>query len=387
MIAGIDRYFQIVRCFRDEDLRADRQPEFTQVDVEMSFARPETIYGLIEPLMQQIFKEIGRDVAAAVPADAVRGGDRDVRIGQAGPALRHGDPGSVRRRSATPSSASSSRSSPTAASVRGFVGAGRQRYSRSQLDVLVDQAKQLGVHGPDLGAPGRAAVLSSAEGARRSGAARRRSSAAAPATDDLLLMAAGDGRGHVEAARAAAAARSRRRRTCSNPDAFEFLWVTDFPLLEWTTRTTSAGTRCTIRSRRRTTRTWTSSRATRARCARRPTTWCSTAARSAAAASGSTTRRCRRGSSSCSASATRRRSCASASSSRRSSTARRRTAASRSGSTASSRSCAARASIREVIAFPKTANAVDLMAGAPSPVDAKQLRELHIRIVEAAPEN
>src|SRR3984893_6691706 len=62
MIAGTDRYFQIVRCFRDEDLRADRQPEFTQVDVEMSFGGPETIYGLIEPLMQEIFREIGRDV-------------------------------------------------------------------------------------------------------------------------------------------------------------------------------------------------------------------------------------------------------------------------------------------------------------------------------------
>src|SRR5580693_2135553 len=62
MIAGTDRYFQIVRCFRDEDLRADRQPEFTQVDVEVSFARSEIIYGLIEPLMQQIFKEIGREI-------------------------------------------------------------------------------------------------------------------------------------------------------------------------------------------------------------------------------------------------------------------------------------------------------------------------------------
>src|SRR5438270_1292926 len=62
MIAGTDRYFQIVRCFRDEDQRADRQLEFTQVDVEVSFARPDTIYALIEPLMQQIFKEIGREV-------------------------------------------------------------------------------------------------------------------------------------------------------------------------------------------------------------------------------------------------------------------------------------------------------------------------------------
>src|ERR1051326_5984734 len=63
MIAGTDRYFQIVRCFRDEDQRADRQLEFTQVDVEVSFARPETIYGLIEPLMRDIFREIDRDVA------------------------------------------------------------------------------------------------------------------------------------------------------------------------------------------------------------------------------------------------------------------------------------------------------------------------------------
>src|SRR3954468_18281372 len=59
MIGGTDRYFQIVKCFRDEDLRADRQPEFTQVDVEMSFARPETIYGMVEPLIQLIFREIG----------------------------------------------------------------------------------------------------------------------------------------------------------------------------------------------------------------------------------------------------------------------------------------------------------------------------------------
>src|SRR6266487_3972563 len=63
MIAGTDRYFQIVRCFRDEDQRADRQLEFTQVDVELSFARPEIIYALIEPLMQEIFKEIGHQIA------------------------------------------------------------------------------------------------------------------------------------------------------------------------------------------------------------------------------------------------------------------------------------------------------------------------------------
>src|SRR5262249_17778064 len=66
MIAGTERYFQIVRCFRDEDQRADRQLEFTQVDVEVSFARPDTIYGLIEPLMQEVFREIGRDVSLPI---------------------------------------------------------------------------------------------------------------------------------------------------------------------------------------------------------------------------------------------------------------------------------------------------------------------------------
>ena len=72
MISGMDRYLQIVRCFRDEDQRADRQLEFTQIDVEMSFARPDSVYGIIEPLVREIFKTIGHDVAAPDPADAVR---------------------------------------------------------------------------------------------------------------------------------------------------------------------------------------------------------------------------------------------------------------------------------------------------------------------------
>ena len=67
MIAGMDRYFQIARCFRDEDLRADRQPEFTQVDVEISFATPDIVFGLIEPVIKAAFAEIGVDVPLPLP--------------------------------------------------------------------------------------------------------------------------------------------------------------------------------------------------------------------------------------------------------------------------------------------------------------------------------
>ncbi len=90
MIAGFDRYYQIPRCFRDEDLRADRQPEFTQVDVEVSFAREETIYDLMEPLFQRLVRLLGVEVPRPFPrmeyAEALE------RYGSDKPDLRFGMP-------------------------------------------------------------------------------------------------------------------------------------------------------------------------------------------------------------------------------------------------------------------------------------------------------
>ena len=229
MIAGTDRYFQIVRCFRDEDLRADRQPEFTQVDVEVSFARPDTIYGFIEPLMRQIFKEIGREIAAPfrrmpyAEAMAKYGSDKpDLRCG-----LEIAELSEIFRESEF---RVFKRIVADGGVVRGFAVPGGNRYTRSQLDVLVDQAMQMGFSGLIWVRPGEPPLCSTkalGEPALRAALDKVKASA-----NDLLLMAAGPAEqtskllGQLRLAIA-------KRDNLLVADAFEFVWVTDFPLLEY----------------------------------------------------------------------------------------------------------------------------------------------------------
>ena len=229
MIAGTDRYFQIVRCFRDEDQRADRQLEFTQVDVEVSFARPDTIYALIEPLMQQIFKEIGREVQ--LPIRRMSYAEAIARYGSDKPDLRFGldihDLSDVFRDSEF---RVFKQIVAGGGVVRAFAVPGGNKYTRSQIDLLVDQAKQMGFTGLIWVRPGEPPV--SSVKALSEAALRPALDTARAGADDLLLMAAGPADqtskllGQLRLAIA-------KKENLLDANRFEFLWVTDFPMLEY----------------------------------------------------------------------------------------------------------------------------------------------------------
>jgi aspartyl-tRNA synthetase len=232
MIAGYDRYFQIVRCFRDEDLRADRQPEFTQVDVEISFATEELVFELIEPCIAAIFAEIGVEVPRRFPrmsyAEAL------ARYGSDKPDLRFGLPIADLSAAAAASSFTPFRAALEAGgAVRGLTVPGAAAWSRREIDDLAEQAKQ-------FGAAGLVWIRRSAEGALQGSAlkaigedvAAALLEAAGATPQDLLVLGAGP-----------AEATSKwlgqmrlgfgKRLGLIEPDQYAFTWVVDFPLLEW----------------------------------------------------------------------------------------------------------------------------------------------------------
>ena len=232
MVAGLDRYVQICKCFRDEDLRADRQPEFTQIDVEMSFARPETIFGIIEPLMREVFAVIGRTIET--PFRRMPYAEALAKYGSDKPDLRCGMPIQDFREFFRESGFRVFREIVAGGgTVRGFVAPHAAGYSRSEVDGLVDVAKGMGATGlvwARRGADG--VVTSSVMKALGEEAVRGLLDLAGVEAGGLLLVAAGEpdstskllGQMRLHLA---------KRDNLLKPDQFEFLWVVDFPLLEW----------------------------------------------------------------------------------------------------------------------------------------------------------
>jgi hypothetical protein len=224
---------QICKCFRDEDLRADRQPEFTQVDVEMSFARPETIFGVIEPLMRDIFTVIGPRHPDPFPRMSYA--DAMAKYGSDKPDLRPGlEIQDLREQFRESKFRVFKEIVGKGGTVRGFVIPKASHYSRSEVDGIVGHGEAAARgDGPGVGAPH----------GRRSG---------------HQLGDEGDGRGRGDAAAGGdldrqgkpAVHRGRRADATSKllgqlrlilakkdgllkPDEFKFTWVVDFPLLEW----------------------------------------------------------------------------------------------------------------------------------------------------------
>jgi aspartyl-tRNA synthetase len=231
MIAGIDRYFQIVKCFRDEDLRADRQPEFTQVDLEISFATEELVFGMLEPLMERLMALIGRD--APRPFLRLPYAEAIAKYGSDKPDLRCGM--EIKDLSSAFKACDFSvfrTAIESGGEVRGFAVPGAAKYSRRELDELVEQAKQLGATGLVWARSADAAVQSSALKAAGEEAIRKSLELAGARPADLVLMAAGP---HEPTSKLLGQLRLHvaKKENLLDPDKFAFLWVVDFPMFEW----------------------------------------------------------------------------------------------------------------------------------------------------------
>ena len=231
MIAGMDRYVQICKCFRDEDLRADRQPEFTQVDVEMSFARPETIFNMIEPLMRDIFRVIGKEIVTPFrrmpysEALAVYGSDK--------PDLRPGMPiQDVRELFRESSFGVFKKIVAEGGTVRAFVVPNAAGYSRSAVDGIVNQEKAQGRHLLWARRAEDGIITSSFPKAVGEETVRQLLDATGTANGQLAFVVAGD---PDEASKALGLLRLglAKKDGLLDPEQYEFLWVVDFPLLEW----------------------------------------------------------------------------------------------------------------------------------------------------------
>ena len=232
MVSGFDRYFQIVKCFRDEDLRADRQPEFTQIDCEMSFVEQEDILNLFEGLIKHLFKTL-RGIEMKEPLRRMTWQDAMKYYGSDKPDLRFGMP-FVELMDVMKGHGFSVFDN--AAYIGGICAKHAANYTRKQLDQLTEFVKR-----PQIGAKGMVYARVEADGHVKSSVDKfytqevlQQMKAAFDAEQgDLILILSGDD------------AMKTRKQLCElrlemgnqlglrDKDQFACLWVIDFPLFEW----------------------------------------------------------------------------------------------------------------------------------------------------------
>ncbi len=230
MVGGMDKYFQIVKCFRDEDLRADRQPEFTQIDCEMAFIEQEDILNVFEGLTRHLLKTIHNIDIAQFPRmtfeEAMRtyGNDKpDIRFG-----MKFGELNAVAQHK-------DFAVFNNAELVVGIAVPDAANYTRKQIDELIDWVKR-----PQVGALGMVYVKCEADGSYKSSVDKfydqtdlaKWADATRAKAGDLILVLSGPAyktRTQLSALRMELGNRLGLRK----PDEFAPLWVVDFPLLEW----------------------------------------------------------------------------------------------------------------------------------------------------------
>ncbi len=243
MVSGIERYFQIARCFRDEDLRADRQPEHTQLDFEMSFVHQQDVTDVVEALYSRIISETRPDASVPEPFPRLTYAEAMSRFGTDKPDMRFGMELSTITEIAARSEARVFQSvASDGGSIRGIAVPGCAGYGRRQTDDLIELAKRFGAMGLVFIAIDESAEsIDSLTEEQVRGPLNRfmsidvikdiaRETGAAPG--DLILIVAGDEK-MVNRVLGELRLEMGRRLELADPNEFSFLWVTDFPLFEW----------------------------------------------------------------------------------------------------------------------------------------------------------
>jgi aspartyl-tRNA synthetase len=232
MIGGLDRYFQIVKCFRDEDLRADRQPEFTQLDVEMSFPRQEDIFGVIENVMVRACAVAGIKAEAPFPHMLYKHAIR--KYGSDKPDLRFG----MELHDVTSCFPEEAKTKlQIEGSVFAFTAPGAASYSRKQLDELTEKAKAAvarGVYFVKVAPEGTTSTIEKLIGAEN---AKKMAEICGAKTGDLVVAASA--KEQIKGTEAAALVAGQLRLQLGealgqiDKSQWKFLWITGFPLFEW----------------------------------------------------------------------------------------------------------------------------------------------------------
>ena len=243
MVAGLEKYYQIARCFRDEDTRADRQPEFTQLDLEMSFVDEEDVIGLIEELYTSMVRALKPELRMVTPFPRLRYSEVVDRFGTDKPDLRFG----MEIRDLSEIVAESefgifSSAVSAGGSVKGICAPGCAAYTRGQFDELNRMARDMGAGGVvtiALAASGSSLEDMTMEGVKSAAAkfltleqVKDMAARLEAKPGDLLLIVAGE-TALVNSVLGELRCEMGRRLKLADPEALAFAFIVDFPLLEW----------------------------------------------------------------------------------------------------------------------------------------------------------